>query len=36
MIRKLPESLVVIDDMPVTAAGKIRKVELRRIIEERP
>lgn len=32
--RKLPERLRVVDDMPVTAAGKIRKVELRRIIEE--
>ncbi len=33
--RKLPESLVVVDDMPVTAAGKIRKVDLRRSLEER-
>ncbi|SHK38610.1 cyclohexanecarboxylate-CoA ligase/acyl-CoA synthetase [Pseudonocardia thermophila] len=33
--RMLPESLVVVDDMPVTAAGKIRKVELRRMLEER-
>jgi cyclohexanecarboxylate-CoA ligase len=32
--RKLPESLVVVDDMPVTAAGKIRKVDLRRRLEE--
>jgi acyl-CoA synthetase (AMP-forming)/AMP-acid ligase II len=30
--RKLPESLVVVDDMPVTAAGKIRKVELRQFV----
>ncbi|MCF8570384.1 AMP-binding protein [Gordonia sp. HY002] len=28
--RMLPESLEVIDEMPVTAAGKIRKVDLRR------
>jgi acyl-CoA synthetase (AMP-forming)/AMP-acid ligase II len=33
--RKLPEALVVVDDMPVTAAGKIRKVDLRRDLEER-
>lgn len=32
--RKLPESLRVVDEMPVTAAGKIRKVDLRRILEE--
>ncbi|MGX6511678.1 AMP-binding protein [Rhodococcus sp. SJ-2] len=32
--RQLPESLEVVDEMPVTAAGKIRKVELRRLIEE--
>jgi acyl-CoA synthetase (AMP-forming)/AMP-acid ligase II len=32
--RKLPESLVVVDDVPVTAAGKIRKVDLRRKLEE--
>lgn len=32
--RKLPESLVVFDDMPVTAAGKIRKVDLTRMVEE--
>ncbi len=32
-IRKLPESLVVVDDLPVTAAGKIRKVDLRRTLE---
>jgi acyl-CoA synthetase (AMP-forming)/AMP-acid ligase II len=32
--RKLPESLVVVDDMPVTAAGKIRKVDLRAQLEE--
>lgn len=32
--RKLPESLVTVDDMPVTAAGKIRKVDLRRDLEE--
>jgi acyl-CoA synthetase (AMP-forming)/AMP-acid ligase II len=32
--RKLPEALVVVDDMPVTAAGKIRKVDLRRDLEE--
>lgn len=32
--RKLPESLVVVDDLPVTAAGKIRKVDLRRNLEE--
>ncbi|MEO5666037.1 MAG: AMP-binding protein, partial [Nocardioides sp.] len=32
--RKLPEELVVVDDMPVTAAGKIRKVVLRRELEE--
>lgn len=32
--RKLPEALVVVDDVPVTAAGKIRKVDLRRMIEE--
>lgn len=31
--RKLPESLVVVDEMPVTAAGKIRKVDLRRTLE---
>ena len=31
--RKLPESLRVVDDMPVTAAGKIRKVDLRRTLE---
>jgi acyl-CoA synthetase (AMP-forming)/AMP-acid ligase II len=34
-VRKLPEALVVVDDMPVTAAGKIRKVDLRRDLEER-
>lgn len=28
--RKLPEVLRVVEDMPVTAAGKIRKVDLRR------
>lgn len=33
--RKLPESLVVVEDMPVTAAGKIRKVDLRRQLEDR-
>ncbi len=33
--RQLPESLVVVDDMPVTAAGKIRKVDLRRDLEGR-
>jgi acyl-CoA synthetase (AMP-forming)/AMP-acid ligase II len=33
--RKLPESLVMVDDMPVTAAGKIRKGDLRRELEER-
>jgi acyl-CoA synthetase (AMP-forming)/AMP-acid ligase II len=33
--RKLPESLIVVDDMPVTAAGKIRKGDLRRELEER-
>jgi len=32
--RKLPESLVVIEEMPVTAAGKIRKADLRRSLEE--
>lgn len=32
--RKLPEALRVVEDMPVTAAGKIRKPELRRILEE--
>ena len=32
--RKLPEALVVVDDMPVTAAGKIRKNDLRTAIEE--
>jgi cyclohexanecarboxylate-CoA ligase len=32
--RKLPESLRIVDEMPVTAAGKIRKVDLRRTIEE--
>ncbi|MGB3697737.1 MAG: AMP-binding protein [Gordonia sp. (in: high G+C Gram-positive bacteria)] len=32
--RKLPESLVVVDEMPVTAVGKIRKAVLRRILEE--
>lgn len=32
--RKLPEFLVVVDDMPVTAAGKIRKADLRRTLEE--
>ena len=32
--RKLPESLIAVDDMPVTAAGKIRKVDLRRDLEE--
>jgi non-ribosomal peptide synthetase component E (peptide arylation enzyme) len=31
--RKLPEVLQVVEDMPVTAAGKIRKVELRRFVE---
>lgn len=34
--RKLPESLVVVDDMPVTAAGKLRKIDLRRNLEARP
>lgn len=33
--RKLPEELVVVDDMPVTAAGKIRKVDLRSRLEGR-
>lgn len=33
--RKLPESLVVVDEMPVTAAGKIRKLDLRRQLEDR-
>jgi cyclohexanecarboxylate-CoA ligase len=33
--RKLPEALKVVDEMPVTAAGKIRKVDLRRILEDR-
>jgi non-ribosomal peptide synthetase component E (peptide arylation enzyme) len=33
--RKLPEALVVVEDMPVTAAGKIRKIDLRRELEER-
>lgn len=32
--RNLPEALVVVDDLPVTAAGKIRKVDLRRNLEE--
>lgn len=32
--RKLPESLVVVEQMPVTAAGKIRKNDLRRNLEE--
>jgi acyl-CoA synthetase (AMP-forming)/AMP-acid ligase II len=32
--RYLPEQLRVVEDMPTTAAGKIRKVELRRTIEE--
>lgn len=32
--RKLPEALQVVHEMPVTAAGKIRKVELRQILEE--
>jgi non-ribosomal peptide synthetase component E (peptide arylation enzyme) len=32
--RKLPESLVVVDEMPVTAAGKIRKVDLKARLEE--
>ena len=33
--RQLPESLDVVDEMPVTAAGKIRKVDLRRDWEAR-
>jgi cyclohexanecarboxylate-CoA ligase len=32
--RKLPEALRVVEDMPVTAAGKIRKLELRTRMEE--
>lgn len=28
-VRKLPEILRVVDDMPITAAGKIRKIDLR-------
>lgn len=32
--RYLPERLRVVEEMPTTAAGKIRKVELRRSIEE--
>lgn len=32
--RKLPEALEVVDEMPVTAAGKIRKQDLRRQLEE--
>ena len=32
--RKLPEALRVVGDMPVTAAGKIRKGDLRRNLEE--
>lgn len=32
--RKLPEALEVVHDMPVTAAGKIRKADLRRMIIE--
>jgi len=31
--RLLPEALVVVDDMPVTAAGKIRKLDLRHLVE---
>ncbi len=31
--RKLPESLVVVEEMPVTAAGKIRKADLRGVVE---
>jgi cyclohexanecarboxylate-CoA ligase len=32
--RYLPERLRVVDDMPTTAAGKIRKIDLRRNLEE--
>jgi non-ribosomal peptide synthetase component E (peptide arylation enzyme) len=31
--RKLPEALVCVSDMPVTAAGKIRKIDLQRQME---
>jgi acyl-CoA synthetase (AMP-forming)/AMP-acid ligase II len=31
--RNLPESLVVVEDMPVTPAGKIRKPDLRQLLE---
>lgn len=31
--RYLPESLVLVDDVPVTAAGKIRKLDLKRELE---
>lgn len=31
--RHLPESLVIVDDVPVTAAGKIRKLDLKKQLE---
>ena len=31
--RHLPESLVIVDDVPVTAAGKIRKLDLKKLLE---
>jgi cyclohexanecarboxylate-CoA ligase/acyl-CoA synthetase len=31
--RHLPECLVLVDDVPVTAAGKIRKLDLKKQLE---